>query len=345
MLELKRRRDSLAANVLAPRWTFQLDEHPAALGVTRDGARVIAGHLGGELLSLDAATGAVRARWVAHPAGLNCATLTADGLASGGEDGVLRLWGVDGAQRTEHKVGAQWLEQIAVSADGRLIAAAAGRELLVCASDGTERVRHTHTAPIRALAFSPNAGLLALGGNGGAVLLRTQDGAVDRRYANKSPLLSLAFSPDARVLASGTGDNQCLFWRLSSNEPSQMAGFQGPPFKPMALAWNGSTLASGGDQSIALWKFSGKGPEGRQPDLLHGHWDLVTHLAYSHDGAWLASGGRDGALMLTEIKRLSAPRLGAELEGECCALAWHPHKPLLVVADSTGRVAAFDVRR
>lgn len=345
MPELKRRVDPVGAKVLAPRWTLQLDEHPAALGFSHDGARAFAGHLGGELLSLDAASGALRARWSALATGLCSAVVTVSGLASGGQDGVLRFWNADGALAAEHAVGTQWLETLAVSADGKLIAAGAGKNLLLCDADGKERFRYTHAAPVRALAFSPNAGLLALGGNGGAVLLRVQDGALDRRWDNRSPLLSLAWSPDGRVLASGTGDNQIRFWRMASNESSLMSGFDGPPFKPLALAWNGSTLASGGDQSIALWKFAGKGPEGRQPEMLHGHWGLVTHLAYSSDANWLASGGRDGALMLSELERPNAPRLGVELEGECFALAWHPHKPVLLVADASGRVAAHDVQR
>ncbi|WP_420466877.1 WD40 repeat domain-containing protein [Panacagrimonas sp.] len=330
---------------LSPIWEVQLAEHPVALCVARDGTRVVAGGLGGELLSLDAASGQLRARWNAHPSGLCCAAFGAGVLASGGQDGCLRLWNADGVSAAETRIDGRWLEQLGWSVDGAHLAAAAGRTVVLCNASGVERHRYIHASPVRALAFSANGGFLAVGGGGGVSLLRTRDGQLDRRYDNRSPLLSLAFSPDGRILASGTGDNEVRFWRLGSGESSQMSGFKGPPFRPMALAWNGHTLASGGDQSIALWKFSGKGPEGRQPEMLHGHWGLVTHLQYSADGAWLASSGRDGTLMLTEVARPAAPRLGAELEDEACALAWHPRKPLVYVADASGRVAAYAAHR
>lgn len=334
-----------AAASLSAIWEVQLAEYPVALCVAHDGTHVVAGHLGGELLSLDATSGQLRARWSAHPSGLCCAAFGVGLLASGGQDGCLRLWRPNGAAAGETRIDGRWLEQLGWSADGKHLAAAAGRTVLLCNANGVERHRYIHVAPVRTLAFSANGGFLAVGGSGGVSLLRTQDGTLDRRYDNRSPLLSLAFSPNGRVLASGTGDNEVRFWRLDSGESSQMSGFQGPPFRPMALAWNGRTLASGGDQSIGLWKFSGKGPEGRPPEVLHGHRDLVTHLQYSADGAWLASSGRDGMLMLTEIAKPAAPPLGAKLEDDPCALAWHPHKPLVYVADASGRVAAYVAHR
>lgn len=77
------------------------------------------------------------------------------------------------------------------------------------------------------------------------------------------------------------------------------AEFTSLPTSPW-LAWDASSryLATGGSDSVVVWDCSGKGPEGCKPATLQSHEDLISCLAFQPVGDILASGGRDGNLML-----------------------------------------------
>jgi len=337
--------DTVPQNGLRPRWALPLDAYPQTLSVSQDGRLLAVGTAEGELLWVQAQTGEIASRARAHEQGLQVAAFGADLLATGGQDGLLRLWRANATQpHAELNLGKAWVEHLAWTPDAKHLAVAAGRTPALFTRDGSERWHLTQRAPVRALAFNPVGGLLAVGGSGGASLVRTTDGGMDRVLPHKSPLLSLAFSPDGRVLAAGTGDNTAHFWRLSdrSGPGSQMSGFDGPPFRPMALAWIGNTLATGGDVSIALWKFSGKGPEGTPPKMLHGHGDLVTQLAVDAGARWLASASRDGVLMLRDLRKDFATAGAGMLSGAACGLIWHPRDTVFYASSEQG-VVALDV--
>jgi WD40 repeat protein len=143
------------------------------------------------------------------------------------------------------------------------------------------------------------------------------------------------------VLAAGTGDNTVHFWRLSGPDAgSEMSGFEGPPFRPIALAWHGTTLATGGDTTIALWSFRGKGPEGTEPRGLVSHRALVTHLAFAEKTGALASASRSGELLLWDSPRSSEPAGGIRLDGAVTALCLRPDGTRLFAGAERGRVLA-----
>ena len=335
-------------NCLNPLWRFDLGTHPLALTCAADGRWLGVGTVDGELMICDAHTGMLSMRCTAHAQGLLSAAFGGDGLiASGGQDGMLRFWRVEASAEanallTEHKLGVCGVEHVAWTPDQQHCIAAAGKTVALFGTDGSERWRIQHTTPVRALAFNPAGNRLALSGSGGASIIHTRDGTLDRQLAHKSPLLSLAWGPYGRVLASGTADNTVHFWRLPGSD-SQMSGFEGPPFRPMALAWNGTTLATGGDQAVALWKFSGSGPEGKAPQMLEAHIGIVTHLAFDSAGKWLASSARDCSVILRAVAQNFAVKGVAILNGEATGLLWNPGAALLHTIDASGCVRGFGV--
>ncbi len=111
-----------------------------------------------------------------------------------------------------------------MSADGRVVAAAAGdRALLWPVSGGSRRVLDAHEAPIRSVAFSRDGARVVTAGEDDAVIVwRTADGA---RIFTKKPqfgvLSDARFSPNRRwivtagpvtaaVLNARTGERQFL---------------------------------------------------------------------------------------------------------------------------------------
>ena len=74
----------------------------------------------------------------------------------------------------------------------------------------------------------------------------------------------------------------------------------GYPGKPSALAFDasGTLLATSGGNTATVWSFEGNGPEGTQPGELEGHIESVTSLTFAKTGRRLASGGRDGVVVV-----------------------------------------------
>jgi WD40 repeat protein len=65
----------------------------------------------------------------------------------------------------------------------------------------------------------------------------------------------------------------------------------------MRFSPDGRRLALSSPEAISLWDVPTGKPLPRQP----GHLSSVSSFAFSHDGRWLASGGRDGAVIVWEL--------------------------------------------
>ena len=113
------------------------------------------------------------------------------------------------------RFGKGWVDEVAFSPDGRLLAVASSIGVYLYAADDLSEVRFLPTdAPVRSVAFSPNGQALASGSLDNTIrlwdaasgaLLRTLEGHTHH-------VLSVVFSPDGRLLASGSEDNTVKIW-------------------------------------------------------------------------------------------------------------------------------------
>jgi WD40 repeat protein len=266
-------------------------------------------------------------------------------VASGGNDGKLRL--------TELATGAEravidgepraWVEHVAFAPSGAVLAMASGKVLRFV--DRAGAVQHRiEAAPstIAGLAWNRRSTELAIAAYGGLRTYRPTSGERAKYFAWKGSLVSIAWSPDEKVVACGTQDCGVHFWRLSAGgADSEMSGY---PNKPKALAWDaGSTmLATGGDATVVVWSFTGKGPEGTKPIQLAGHGKLVTKLAFHPRKGLLASASQDGAIFVWEPKTGTKPRHFASMAAEVTGLVWSS-TGALAATDAEGGVACFSL--
>ena len=123
----------------------------------------------------------------------------------------------------------------------------------------------------------------------------------------------------------------------------------GYPGKPAALAFDdtGTLLATGGGDSVTVWSFHGDGPEGTRPGVLEIHRQSITTLSFVRGGMRLASGGRDGAVVVWDLQRdgQGAAVGTARLGGVIANLAWRPDSRALAALDGNGEVTVWRVRK
>ena len=122
----------------------------------------------------------------------------------------------------------------------------------------------------------------------------------------------------------------------------------GYPSKPSALAFNadGTLLATGGGEAVTVWSFRADGPEGTRPRALDLHAQPVTTLDFGRHSTVLASGGRDGAVIVWSLEdhEESAPTGAATLADAVAELYWRPDGRALAALDAHGGVTVWRVR-
>jgi WD40 repeat protein len=326
-------------------WSAECGEYAVGLAVTGEDRVVVLTGTG--LLSvLDGATGQPQARVQLPGPGAQVMSLHPAGhwVAVGCMDGHARVLDLEG--RTVHTlaVGKGWVQAVAWSGDGQLLATAAGKVVRTWNTDGKPVLEsEPHAATVTALAWQPGRRELASATYGCVHVFRVEEGVRAEPLEWKGSLLSLAFSPDGRHLAAGTQECSVIFWRVASGKSAEMNGY---PEKPLSLSWNpdGSLLVTNGDATLCCWEFRGKGPEGTRPLLLEGHRAPATRVAWHPEKDVLASGDRAGNLLLWTPRLRARPLARARLAGdEVTALAWSPSGGALFAADTAGRVARWDV--
>lgn len=335
--------ESPARFELPARWKLVADDFVTALAASPDGALVAVGDASGAVTLVRASDGAVQWKrslfamgvlsldW--HPSGATVA-------ASGQDRFAHVLERESGASQRKLDGGGPWIEHARWASHGKTLATAAGKVVRFWNTDGSPLLETPpHESTVAAIAWRKDGNELAAACYGGVYFWTPSRGASTRQFLWKGSLLSLAWSPDIKVLAASSQDCSVHFWRLSSGKDSKMTGY---PFKPKALAWDAasSLLATGGDKTVVLWSFSGKGPEGSAPIELQAHQGLVTELAFHRSKCVLASGSEDASVILWEPRRGRSLVGYGFVEDKVSALAW-AESDRIVVGDASGHVHCF----
>ena len=225
-------------------------------------------------------------------------------------------------------------QSLAYEPNAKLLASPAGfgQIFLYRADDGTfVRALRGHTDMVTSVAFSPDGKWLASGDRRGVIRIwNVGDGTIIREWAaHEEEIIAVLFSPDGSLLVSAT-DRVVNIWRTGDwslvHQIVQIPGVSAIAFSPdgkllaigdylktrviqvsdwkevlrlrragaLAFSPDGRYLAMSDDKYIAIVSLS----DGKALRILRGHKNIITCLAFSHDGKLLASASVDRTIAL-----------------------------------------------
>ncbi len=205
-------------------------------------------------------------------------------VATGGEDGVTRLWDAStGTMTAECRGHTRKVLNVAFHPDGL--------RLVTTSADGTVRQWNSTTG-------------------------REVESPYDRHTGE---VLTAKYSSDGVWIASGGTDRSIRVWRAANRQDLSILHGHIGDVSDVAFTADGRRLASASqlptlghveeqDGTVRLWEVSRNGAA----SVLRGHTSYVNPVAYSPDGQWIASGSWDGTA-----------RLWDSLSMENCAILRH----------------------
>ena len=217
----------------------------------------------------------------------------------------------------------------AYSSDGQTIATG-DRDGVIklwnCSGLLQKTLSQQHQGSINRVAFSPGSQYLASTGLDGQVFLWTREDGfselIKLEYEGDKPFSTLAFSPNGRFLAAATFEGQVYLWTIrgkllqtfqyQGTAPANFVSvFKGDSIFTMRFSPDSSLLAFAGSKGL----IQVQDLKQKTVRLLSDHDGGVYQLAFSSDGATLASASEDGTIKLWELRRDRGDELVHTLRG------------------------------
>lgn len=228
-------------------------------------------------------------------------------LASGGGDKDSYVWNLSTGRAQRTFANSAEAPYVAVSANGRLLAAGGGGTKVQIWDVGLNKVLHdltSHTRPVIGVAFSPQGETVATSSLDGMVRLwDARTGTQTRRLSGSGGFArALAFSPGGRTLATGAhkdwfGGEQggVAIWHVETGALMSTILTGDSAVIAVAFSPDGKLLATGHqDAQIRLWEVASGNPMA----ILSGHTSHVRAVAFNATGDMLASGSSDKSVRL-----------------------------------------------
>jgi WD40 repeat protein len=274
-------------------WSIGADEEPVSVAVDNSGnVRSLA-------FSPDGKTLVAGSIWKGKPLASIC--------------DVAKTKEVDQLQGPDH-----WVHHVAISPDGKWLAAAGGQGYTGAVADkysvviwnldprtaGAELDGHPGRGGIGGLAFAPDSKTLAVSCGDGSVKLWDLATRKESATVAKAGSGGLVFAPDGKTLFTGT-ENEITLTDVSKGEIRARWKFAATDARVLAFSKDGALLAIAGYKHLAagyvpviqIWD-AARGKELADLGDFRFKW-----LALSPDGTSLAAGGNDMTIQVWKLER------------------------------------------
>jgi cytochrome c len=183
--------------------------------------------------------------------------------------------------------------------DGRAATAGADGRIAIWTAGNVQpdRVLEGHSAPIAALAVSPDGATLASASWDQTVRLWPLAGGAPRVLDGHTQNVNgVAFAPDGRTLVSVSYDQSVRIWPLAGQSAPTVVAMPGP-LNAVAVAGDGEISVGGADGK--LYFLTGEGA--RAGEVAAGPRPVIS-IAISPDGALVAAAGIGGSVAVIDRK-------------------------------------------
>jgi WD40 repeat protein len=242
---------------------------------------------------------------------------------SGDSQGNVCRWHRHTGQRVQvYGSLSAWVMSLAVSPDGRYLAAGAGSTVWVWQLDTGECIHtlteHTGTWITRMVFDGDRPNLISCGGDDGTV--RVWDlvtGVCQQILVYPRPTWSCSISPDGRQIAAAHGDGTITLWDRSTGTIQLTCTGHEQDVESVTFSPDGKLLVSGStDRSVKLWDVA-------TGDCIHtliGHEERVWKTIFSPDGKTIASASPDFTVRLWNVATAKCDRVLKGFEDYVCAI-------------------------
>ena len=194
-------------------------------------------------------------------------------LATVDEAGVVQVWDLaDGRQVRAFDPIEEPSEAVALSTDGRLVAAGNGANILVWDADSGEQVQ--------------------------AMEGRWEDPEEQTEWLGHDDMVTaLAFGLEGELLVSGSADTTIVFWELETGDPRWLSEGHWATVTALTFDPGGEFLLTGGrDNKVRNIRVAG----GKSTASYQGHLSVVDGTAYGPKDTTILSASGDGTVRLWE---------------------------------------------
>ena len=236
-----------------------------------------------------------------HGGPVRAVAVSADGATaiSGSFDSSAIRWSLTrGAAEQVLRFHDDAVNAVAMLKDGRAVTAGAdGRIAIWREGDAQpERVLEGHTAPIVALAVSPDSAWLASAAWDHTVRLWPLSGGAPRVLEGHNQNVNgVAFTPDSKAVVSAAYDLTLRIWPLDGSAPTIVT--LPTPLSAVAVASDGEIVAAGANGMVYFLDAAGQ-----QKGELQASPTPIISVAVSPDGALVAAAGIRGSVAVIERK-------------------------------------------
>ena len=245
-------------------------------------------------------------------------------LASGSADGTVRVWNTTGIENQKN-VEELWkfsnhnglvLTLAFLTENGNVLASGSKNGSIffwnLITGEWQDVISGDALPAVLSLAASPKNNLLATGRSDNIIRVRSlTDGNLKHIFdEHEDDVTSITFNSDGNVLVSGSADGTVQLWDLNTDAPSQELIHHTDWINSIAI--HDTKIAGASyDGTIFLWEINTNTK--KLLYKLSGHVESAESIAFSLNGETLASGGRDGKVLLWE---LTSPKVKGDVNGD-----------------------------